>query len=391
MPLHKKTLAIVTGSRAEYGLLKGVIDEFQKLENIEVLLVVTGSHLSDGTVADIEADGHEIAAKIDVLKFGNDRVAIAKTTAFAFGEFCDFFTRQQPDGVLVLGDRYEIFAVASAAAMLGIPIFHISGGDVTAGAIDDALRHCITKLASVHFPSCATYAKRLERLGEQPSFIFNVGGLGDENIRKTKFLTPAELSLSLDFNFERPFILVTYHPETLSDFSPEEQTGELVKALERLCETHGDFAVVITGANADAGGEKVNAMLRTFCDKAPKQRFFIMSMGVLRYLSAMKYAAVVLGNSSSGVCETPSFGVPTVNIGDRQKGRLISENILCCRCCADDIYEHTVRALFGDFAMKCKKAVSPYRGERTAHDIARITAEKLIAGVPKTKEFYDAT
>ncbi len=380
-----KKIAVVTGTRAEYGLLKGVIAELLTKKDIAVQLVVTGSHLRDGTVKDIEADGFDIACRVEILKFGTSTEGVASTAAYTSQVFTDCFLQLKPDGLLVLGDRYEIFAVAGAARFLNIPIFHISGGDVTSGAIDDCLRHCITKLSSVHFPSCEQYAQRLLRLGEQPDSVYNVGGLGDENIRNMTFMTRKELSQSLGFNVCREFVLVTYHPETLSTLTPTQQTDMLLRALSSY-----SGAVIITGANSDAGGDEVNALLKAFCE-AREDRFFIMSMGLNRYLSAMSHAAAVVGNSSSGVCETPTFGVPTVNIGNRQNGRLMAQNILCCRCDDTEIERalHTVSS--EQFCTKSRAATSPYNGGNTAKRIADITAQLLLQGIKGEKVFYDAT
>ncbi len=379
-----KKLMVVTSTRADYGLLSPVIKRLHARRELTVEIVATGAHISDGTSSEIVADGFDFYP-IDIMKYPQDRLGIARITALTQQLFTDCFEQNRPDALLILGDRYEIFALAVAARFLDIPIFHISGGDVTSGAIDDCLRHCITKLASVHFPSCERYAKRLQALGEQPGNIYNVGGLGDENIRRMKLLSKEELSRSLDFDLTRDFLLVTYHPETLSSIPCDEQIETLLLALRQY-----DDAIVITGANADAGGERFNIALQNFCNDE-QNRLYIRSMGMLRYLSAMKYAAVVVGNSSSGVCETPSFGVPSINIGNRQNGRLMSENIICCGVNSDEIIAAIDKALSPDFIEKSHSARSPYYGENTADDIARITAQRLNDGINSEKEFFDVT
>ncbi len=379
-----KKLAIVTSTRADYGLLSPVIARFFARGELSVEIIATGTHISDGTASEITNDGYRFHT-IDIMKFPQDRSGIARITALTMELFIDCFEGNRPDGLLILGDRYEIYAVATAARFLNIPIFHISGGDVTSGAIDDCLRHCITKLSSIHFPSCERYARRLVSLGEQPDTIYNVGGLGDENIRSMQFLSKDKLSDSLRFDIDRDYLLVTYHPETLSSLSGDEQLDALLSALNRY-----DGAIIITGANADADGERFNERLKAFCDKEGG-RFYIRSMGALRYLSAMKYATAVVGNSSSGVCETPSFGVPTVNIGNRQKGRLIAKNIICCDINSNDIFHAVTEAVSGKFIESSKAARSPYQGENTADDIARITAKRLNEGICSEKEFFDVT
>ncbi len=378
-----KTLAIITTTRADYGLLRPVIKRIALRAEVSYNLIATGSHISDNTTAEIEADGY-IYTAIDIMKYPQDIQGVAKITALTQQLFIDYFTQNKPDGVLLLGDRYEVFAIAVSARMLDIPIFHISGGDVTNGAIDDCLRHCITKLSAVHFPSCERYARRLMALGEQPDSIHSVGGLGDENIRSLKFMDAKTLSDSLDFNLSRPFLLVTYHPETLSDLPEKQQVDRLLTALTRC-----NLPVVITGSNSDSGGDEINRILTEYCSKSPDS-FYIKSMGVLRYLSAMRIAAAVIGNSSSGVCETPSFKAPTLNIGRRQSGRIMADNIVCCSCDEEDIFNGIATCLSAEFRKKCETVLSPYRGENTSDDIAKITARLLNKGISNYKEFYDA-
>ena len=325
--MKKKELCAITGTRAEYGLLRPVLQKLLHSGVIEPRLVVTGAHLAPefgDTVREIEADGMPIAARIPILKFGTGTpYATARTVAYTMEAFTEYFNAHRPDAALVLGDRYEIFAAGAAAATLGIPLAHISGGDVTQGAADDWYRHCLTKMASLHFPSCAEYAARLIRMGEAPDTVENVGGLGDENLRSLPLLSPKDLEAALGVSLQRPYALVTYHPETAGGASPKAQ-------FDALCEALGGFGldVLFTKANADAGGAEINARIDAVCAKSGGRYAAFTSMGVLRYLSAMKYCAAVIGNSSSGVVETPSLGVPCVNIGDRQKGRILSANII---------------------------------------------------------------
>ena len=256
--MTKKSLCVVTGTRAEYGLLRPVLQKLLQSAVIEPRLVVTGAHLAPefgNTVSEIEADGMPIAARIPILKFGTGSpLATARTVSYTMERFTDYFSQNRPDAVLVLGDRYEIFAAGAAAALLEIPLAHISGGDVTAGAADDWFRHCLTKMASLHFPSCEVYARRLIRMGEDPAAVENVGGLGDENLRSLPLLSRAALAESIGFGLERPYALVTYHPETAGGASPAAQFDALCAALERC-----GLAAVFTKANADAGGAKSEA------------------------------------------------------------------------------------------------------------------------------------
>ena len=378
-------IAVVTATRAEYGLLLPVI---RRLHRVGVLrLLVTGAHLCPRlgqTVQEIEQDGVPIAARLPIFP-EEETEPVGRTIARTIEVFDDYFAAHRPDAVLLLGDRFEIFAVAAAAAARHIPIAHISGGDVTLGAADEYYRHCITKMASLHFPSCVDSAARLLRMGEEPQRVFNVGGLGDENIRTMPKMSREELCSSTGFPLERPFGLVTYHPETAADAGdPAAQTASLCQALEAV---EGVFWV-LTGSNADAGGQVCTAMLRDFAAAHPGRAGFVQSLGLKRYLSAMQYAAVVAGNSSSGVVETPTFGVPAVNIGRRQAGRIICQNVLCCPATAADIETALRKALTPDFAAQAKQTVSPYDGGPTAEKLVGIL---LNFDFSRPKKFYDAT
>lgn len=392
MAAQPKTLAVVTGTRAEYGLLRPVIQKLLKSDDFILKVLVTGAHLAPefgNTVQEIEADGVPIAARIPILKFGTGPLATADTVAYTIQQFSRWFWENKPDAVLVLGDRYEIFAAAQAAAMTGVPIAHISGGDVTLGAADDYYRHCITKMAHLHFPSCAEYARRVIRMGEAPDTVFNVGGLGDENIRTMPKMSREELSESLGFDLSGPFALVTFHPETAGGASPTEQVAQLLAAMEQLQKTR-PVRWLITKANADAGGIAINELIDRWVEKHPDKAIAFTSLGVKRYLSAMACAAAVVGNSSSGVVETPTFGVPTVNIGERQAGRIICPNVLCCKAEEGEILTALETAFGEKFAEKAKQTVSPYNGGDTSSRIVEILRAQLARpdfGAPKG--FYD--
>lgn len=390
---RKKRLAVVTGTRAEYGLLRPVVQRLRQSKVLEPLLVVTGAHLSaeyGGTVSEIEADGLPIAARIDILKFGHTALTLPDTVAYTIGQFARWFFENKPDAVLVLGDRYEIFAAAQAAAMMGVPIVHVSGGDVTLGAADDYYRHCITKMAALHFPSCEEYARRVIRMGEKPARVFNVGGLGDENIRTLPKMSLAELSESIGFDLSRPYALVTFHPETVpTAAAPAVQMQALLAALDTMHAENG-LRVVITKSNADAGGTEINAMIDQWAAERTGYAAAYTSLGVRRYLSTMQYAAVVAGNSSSGVVETPTFGVPTVNIGSRQAGRIICENVLCCPAEYDAICGSLRTALTAEFAQSARGTVSPYNGGNTSARMVAILEKAMFdEEFAKPKGFYD--
>lgn len=383
------TITVVTATRAEYGLLRPVIQKLAASRALTLQLVVTGAHLCPrlgATVAEIEADGLPIAARLPIFSDDAGEPA-ARTIARTLTVFDDHFAARRPDAVLLLGDRFEIFAVAAAAAARHIPIAHISGGDVTLGAADEYYRHCITKMAAVHFPSCADSARRLVRMGEDPARVFCVGGLGDENIRTLPKMTRQELCESTGFDLMQPFALVTFHPETGAGApDPAVQSAALCRAMDAV----ENVFWLITGSNADAGGQVCTAAMQAFAAAHPGRAGFVQSLGLCRYLSAMQYAALVAGNSSSGVVETPTFGVPAVNIGSRQAGRILCANVLSCPGDAAAIEAALRTALTPAFAAKAKTARSPYFGGDTSGKIVRVL-ERLAGGslLAAPKPFYD--
>lgn len=383
-------VAVVTGTRAEYGLLRPVLDKIQASKLLKLRLMVTGSHLGaqyGNTIQEIRQDGYEPDCCLDILsaQVASGRLGTAQRTALALDLFIREFSSRKPAVVLLLGDRYEIFAAAQAAALLDVPVAHISGGDVTLGADDDWFRHCITKMAKLHFPSCEEYRRRVIRMGEEPDRVYNVGGLGDENIRNMALMSRPELAESLGIQLEKPFALVTFHPETASGTAPEKQVDSLLAAVEQ----NNRLFYLFTKANADAGGAEMNRRLEEFCAGHSNTALFA-SLGVLRYLSAMKHAALVLGNSSSGVVETPSFGVPAVNIGARQQGRVRSDNIIDCGAEPAQISEAIARALTPEFCQQAKNTKSPYNGGDTSGRIVEIVESFILAGrLAGPKTFYD--
>ena len=380
-----RSICVVTATRAEYGLLRPVVQKLEASADLQLRLVVTGAHLCPRlglTVTEIEKDGFAIDARLPI--FTDDAAEpVAQTLARTLTVFDEYFAQNAPDCLLVLGDRFEIFAVATAAAARHIPIAHISGGDVTLGAADEYYRHCISKMAAVHFASCADSAARLVRLGEAPDRVFCVGGLGDENIRTLPKLSREALCASTGFALMQPFALVTYHPETSADAgSPAAQCQALCRAMESV---PGIFWLM-TGSNADAGGQVCSDTLRAFAAAHPDRAGFVQNLGLQRYLSAMQYASLVAGNSSSGVVETPTFQVPTVNIGKRQAGRLICANVLGCAPDADAIAETMRKALSPEFAAVAATAKSPYNGGDTS---AKICAVLRSFDFSAPKSFYD--
>ena len=383
-----RTITVVTATRAEYGLLRPVVQKIAASDVLDLQLVVTGAHLCPRlgeTVHEIEADGLPIAARLPIFTDNADE-PVAKTIARTMEIFDNHFAAHRPDAVLLLGDRFEIFAVAAVAAARHIPIAHISGGDVTLGAADEYYRHCISKMAAVHFPSCADSAARLVRMGEAPDTVFCVGGLGDENIRTLPKMSREELCKSTGFDLMQPFALVTYHPETAPDAgSPAVQVQALCDAMAAV---DGVFWL-ITGSNADAGGQAINAIWQA--EGASRKNWLVVpSLGMRRYLSALKGAEMVLGNSSSGILEAPALHIPTVNIGDRQKGRMRAESVIDCPPEREAVTMAMRKALSPEFKAVAACAVSPFGDGHTSEKILSELLRFLRSAPHNTKKiFYD--
>jgi len=289
-----------------------------------------------------------------------------------------------PDLLVILGDRYESFCVAAAAQVLRVPIAHIHGGETTEGAVDEAFRHSITKMAHLHFPSCEEYRNRIIQLGENPAHIFNVGALGLENIRKIALMEREELSASIQFKLDRPFFLVTFHPVTLEDSTSSKQFDHLLAALDKF----PDHGVIFTKANADTDGQIINDRIDDYVTQHPDRCLAVASLGVQRYLSAMKICDAVVGNSSSGILETPAFGVPTVNIGDRQKGRIRTPSIIDCEPIQESIASAIQKALDPQFRESLQGLIHPCEQAHTAARMVEKIEQENLCGLLK-KSFYD--
>ena len=385
----KHTVCAVTGSRAEYGLLYPLLSKLSNDSGIELQLVVTGSHLCSvfgDTQCEIEESGLTIHQKIPIPLEGDSKASIAKATGAALMSFAGYFAESRPELLILLGDRYEIFAAAAAASMQGIPIAHLYGGETTEGVVDEFLRHSITKMSILHITSCEQYRRRVIQLGEAPERVFNVGALSVENCLNTELMTLMELQESVGFRLEdKPFSVVTFHPVTLEDNTSEAQLHELIRAMDAFPEMN----YMITKANADSGGRTIN---RVWDEKKAKRGNWLVvsSLGRRRYLSALKYAAMVLGNSSSGIIEAPAMKIPAVNIGDRQKGRIMTESILCCEPAAKDIVAAMEKALSPAFKTRVASDINPFGDGHTSQRIMDVIQKFLFDG-PHTmkKTFYD--
>ena len=382
-------VCVVTGTRAEYGLLRPLLIKLNGHDSIDLQLVVTGSHLSEqfgNTQKEIQEDGFLDYIKLPIPIEDDSKEGMAFSTGVALQKFAELFSEQKPDLLVVLGDRFEIFAVAAAAHMIGIPTAHISGGDVTEGAVDDVIRHCITKMSVLHFPGCEQSRKRIIQMGEQPENVFNVGEPGVENCLKRELMSRDALAANLQFPYIKGnYSVVTFHPVTMENNTAERQMQELISAMEEI----PDMAYIVTLANADAGGRMINEIWMREGKKHPYW-LIVPSLGVLRYLSAVKYAKLVVGNSSSGVVEAPSMKTPTINIGDRQKGRMMAESVICCEPKRADIVKVMKTALTDAFQEKAKHIKSPFGDGSTSEQIMEHILRFLHSErTTQEKKFYD--
>ena len=383
-----KKVCVVTGTRAEYGLLKPVIDKIYTNENLELQLLVTGMHLAPEfglTYKEIEQDNYPIAGKVEMLLSSDTPVGVTKSMGVALISFADYFSVSKPGIVIILGDRYESFMAALAAMIARIPIAHIHGGELTEGAIDEAIRHSITKMSQLHFTSTEGYRNRVIQLGEQPDMVYNVGALGVENAKTVKLLRKESLETALEFHFTEPTIMVTYHPVTLESLTAGKQFRNILDVIDK----HKEISVIFTKANADTDGRVINEMINDYVAGNGKRCRGYVSLGQLRYLSALQFCTAVVGNSSSGVIEVPSFGIPTVNIGDRQKGRICADSVINCGNSINDIESALSRALSSDFRDKAKGVKNPYEGEHTSDKIVEVIQQALDRGIQMKKAFFD--
>lgn len=382
-----RRIAVVTGSRAEYGLLYWLMRAIDADPALELQLVVTGMHLAPEfglTVEDIRRDGFAIADCVETQLSSDSRAGMAKSLGLGIVSMTDSLRRLAPHIVVVLGDRYEILAAAQAAALLGIPVGHISGGEVTEGAVDDWIRHSVTKAAWWHFVAAEPYRRRVIQLGEDPRRVFNVGDTGLDAINRLEALPRAVLASELGLDLAAPLFLATYHPATLGEMPPAAAFAEMLSALDRFAQA----TVVLTKPNADAGGRELAAMAEAWADRNAGRARCVASLGQRRYLSLMRQADLVVGNSSSGIVEAPPMKVATVNIGTRQKGRLYARSILHCGESADEIAAAIDTALSSAFRAAIQDTVSLYGDCNATDAIHRILATTDLPAV-LAKTFHD--
>jgi UDP-N-acetylglucosamine 2-epimerase (non-hydrolysing)/GDP/UDP-N,N'-diacetylbacillosamine 2-epimerase (hydrolysing) len=381
-----RKICVVTSTRADYGLLYWLLKSLKAAPGIDLKIIATGTHLSPihgMTVNEIEQDGFTICERVSILSRDDSSVGVAKSLGRAVSGFADAFYRISPDIVVLLGDRYEILGAAQAAMVAQIPIAHIHGGETTQGAIDEAIRHSVSKMAHLHFVAAPAYRNRVLQLGEDPSRVWTVGALALDNISKLTLLDRDTLEAELGIKLNKPSLLVTYHPMTLSHDDQGQAMEALLTAVDAIGKT-----IIITGVNADVGGGTVREMAKGFAALRPDRVCYSESLGKLKYLSAIKHVDVVVGNSSSGLIEAPSLGTPTVDVGDRQKGRLRPPSVIHCSSDAASITKALGQALHPMHRAVSERKETPYGFSGAAQVIATVLHDHPLDGI-LIKPFYD--
>ncbi len=380
-----RKICVVTGSRAEYGILRSLIKAIKDDSELTLQIIATNQHLSKlqgETYKEIERDGFTIDYKVYMAddEAADNANATAKSISRGVAGFADAFDALKPDMLLILGDRYEMLAVASTALIYKIPIAHLHGGEITEGAFDDAIRHAITKMSHLHFTSTEAYRKRVIQLGEQPERVFNAGALGVENIFNTDFMTKEKIEQSLNFKLTDKCLLCTYHPVTLSNMPSEVQVLNLLDALDN----YKDYHIIFTYSNSDTNSQIIIKRIQEYVDKNANRCMFIPSLGQRRYFSALKYVTAVIGNSSSGIIEVPGFGIPTLNIGDRQKGRIAADSVINCGYSTQEIKDGLAKVL----AYGHRVIDNPYSKKGTCQAILNTIKTFPLENIVQ-KHFYD--
>jgi len=384
--MGKRKICIFTGTRAEYGLLKPLMDEIKSDPDLELQIIASCMHLSPEfglTYKEIENDGFTIDEKIEMLLSSDTPSGIVKSMGLGMIGYTDALNRLKPDITVVLGDRFEALAFAVASFVNRIPIAHLYGGEATEGLIDEGIRHCITKLSYLHFTSTEEYRKRVIQLGEDPQRVFNVGALGIDNIKKMKLLTKDEIESKLGIKFKSKNLLITYHPVTLKKDESEKEFKALLNVLKEL----EDTLLIFTKPNADTEGRRIIKLIEEFVKENGDKAVVFTSLGQLNYLSIMQYVDAVVGNSSSGIIEAPSLKVPAIDIGDRQKGRIRAESVISCKGAEDEIKKAISIIYDENFRRKVKDVRNPYGDGNSAKRIKEILKTYKINSIEKS--FYN--
>jgi UDP-hydrolysing UDP-N-acetyl-D-glucosamine 2-epimerase len=385
--MNKRKICVVTGTRAEYGLLYWLMKEIQSDPDLELQIIATGMHLSPEfglTYKQIEEDGFVINEKVEMLLSSDTPVGIAKSLGLGTIGFADSLNRLKPDILVLLGDRFEILAAAQAAMIARIPIAHIHGGELTEGLIDDPIRHSITKMSHIHFTAAEEYRKRVIQMGEQPERVFNFGAPGIDNIFKLNLPSKEQLKKDLQIDFDQKVFLITYHPTTLEEGTTKQQIEELLSALDSFPEVQ----LLFTKSNADTEGRVINQLFEEYVKKNKHRAKIYTTLGQARYLASLKYCSLVIGNSSSGLIEAPLFKVPTINIGDRQRGRLKAKSVIDCSPSKDDIIRAIKLSQSRDFQNSLKEVTSLYGIGDTAVKIKEKLKEIDLTNILKKTFFH---
>lgn len=383
----KRRICVVTGSRAEYGLLKPLMQELRNDKDLKLQIIATGMHLSREfglTYKEIKKDGFLIDQKVDIALTSDTPVSVSRSMGLCMIKIAKAYERLKPDIIVVLGDRFEIFSAVAAAAVSRIPVAHIHGGEITRGAFDEAFRHSITKMSHLHFTAAKSYQRRVIQLGEGPKTVFNVGALGLDNINRLKLLTKSKLEKELNFKFAKHNLLVTFHSVTLEDKTSKRYFQTLLSVLDELSDTN----LIFTKTNADTDGRIINELIDKYMSRHSNKAVAFASLGQLKYLSTMKFVDAVVGNSSSGIIEAPSFKIGTINIGDRQTGRIRAKSIIDCSPSKEAIRSAIKKLYSKEFQKALKDIVNPCAGAGVANRIKEILKNCDISNIIK-KDFYD--
>ena len=384
--MNKRKICVITGTRAEYGLLYWLMKEIEADNALELQLIVTGMHLSPefGLTYKIIEKDFKIDKKIEMLLSSDTSVGISKSMGLAQISFAESFEELKPDILVVLGDRYEIFSAVSAAMIARIPIAHLHGGETTEGAFDESIRHSITKMSHLHFTATDEYRNRVIQLGEHPSRVFNVGGLGIDNIKRLELLNREEFEKSIDFKLAKKNIIVTFHPVTLEHSTAKKQFQNLLDVIDTLEDTR----LIFTKANSDTDGRVINKMIDEYVSKNHDKAVGFSSLGQLRYLSALQYVDAMVGNSSSGLAEAPTFKIGTINIGDRQKGRIMADSVISADPNIESIRDAFVKLYSSEFQKVLSETDNPYGDGGASKKIKDIIKKVSLDDILK-KSFYD--
>jgi len=383
-----KKICVITGSRAEYGLMSRLIQLIKNDDDLELQIIATNMHLSPEfglTYKEIVNDGFMIDKKVYMLLSSDTANATVKSVGLGTIGFADAYEDLKPDRILVLGDRYETLAAVTAALFYKIPVIHLYGGDITEGAYDDTIRHAITKMSHLHFTSTEESRQRVIQMGEDPETVHYVGALGCDNIRQVPLMSKEELEKSLNFSIDRNTILVTFHPVTMENNTAEAQLKELLSAIDKF----DSLRIIFTMPNSDTDGKIIMTLIKEYVAKNPHKAIWFSSLGMKRYLSTLQFIGAVVGNSSSGIVEVPSFHIPTINIGDRQKGRIAAKTVINCFPNAGDIKNVLQQILQPNFSESIKHIQNPYDKKGTAKEILNVIKKTNLDST--SKKFYDIT